>query len=466
MNDFDGLWYDCEGHKTSTSREQCSCEEKCAGFFKDFCFYAEDIKAELVDTGLLNNADEICLVRDAHISYLLSAIDELSAGFVTLDASRPWIFYWILHALNLLQCEPVNLFSRVISTLQSMYSREGGGGYGGGPVQLAHCAPTYAAVLALCTVGTSEALSSIDRFGLHDFFMSMKDVSGGFRMHRDGEVDCRGTYTVLAVARICNILTSELTNGVAEYLLSCQQYEGGFGGEPNNEAHGGYNFCAIAALLILNKTDLCDLDGLEYWLINRQMKLEGGFQGRTNKLVDACYSFWQGSALAILEMIRNGGSDLYDMEMYLSGNNSHINEDVLIGNEEVVEEEASFVTNDNGHLLFNQLSLQRYILNCCQNHRKGGLIDKPGKGRDFYHTCYALSGLSIAQNSQLYRYRYTSTSSDNDNCHNAGRGIQYKPLVFGDLRRNLLIPTSAVFNISLEKLDFAIRFFYSLPALP
>ena len=49
------------------------------------------------------------------------------------------------------------------------------------------------------------------------------------------------------------ILGSELIEGVAEFLLSCQTYEGGFGGEPGNEAHGGYNFCAIAALLILGK---------------------------------------------------------------------------------------------------------------------------------------------------------------------------------------------------------------------
>ncbi len=34
---------------------------------------------------------------------------------------------------------------------------------------------------------------------------------------------------------------------------------------------------------------------------------------------------------------------------------------------------------------------------CCQDPR-GGLVDKPGKGRDFYHTCYTLSGLSVSQN--------------------------------------------------------------------
>lgn len=30
------------------------------------------------------------------------------------------------------------------------------------------------------------------------------------------------------------------------------------------------------------------------------MKFEGGFQGRTNKLVDGCYSFWQGGAFPLL----------------------------------------------------------------------------------------------------------------------------------------------------------------------
>jgi protein farnesyltransferase subunit beta len=36
------------------------------------------------------------------------------------------------------------------------------------------------------------------------------------------------------------------------------------------------------------------------------------------------------------------------------------------------------------------------IMVCCQD-KNGGLRDKPGKNRDFYHTCYALSGLSASQ---------------------------------------------------------------------
>jgi len=34
----------------------------------------------------------------------------------------------------------------------------------------------------------------------------------------------------------------------------------------------------------------------------------------------------------------------------------------------------------------------------CFQDRGGGLKDKPGKSKDYYHTCYALSGMSAAQN--------------------------------------------------------------------
>ena len=37
----------------------------------------------------------------------------------------------------------------------------------------------------------------------------------------------------------------------------------------------------------------------------RQMSFEGGFQGRTNKLVDGCYSFWQGGAFPLIHMVLN-----------------------------------------------------------------------------------------------------------------------------------------------------------------
>ena len=39
------------------------------------------------------------------------------------------------------------------------------------------------------------------------------------------------------------------------------------------------------------------------------MRYEGGFQGRTNKLVDGCYSFWQGGALPLIHMVLAQGKE-------------------------------------------------------------------------------------------------------------------------------------------------------------
>lgn len=35
------------------------------------------------------------------------------------------------------------------------------------------------------------------------------------------------------------------------------------------------------------------------------MRYEGGFQGRTNKLVDGCYSFWVGAVITIAQAVLN-----------------------------------------------------------------------------------------------------------------------------------------------------------------
>lgn len=223
---------------SETLYDQCECERECAPFLIPLSSQPPQTRMEWSNNGLLSEEGKIRLLRQQHVNYLNNALSKaLPAGFVVLDASKPWICYWILHALNILDALPTHLHDRIISTLAA--TQHPLGGFGGCNGQMAHCAPNYAAVLALCTLGTSEALDIIDRKKMYAYFLSVKDVSGGFRMHHDGEIDTRGTYTVLAIARILNILTVELIQGVAEFLLSCQTYEGGFGGEPFNEAHGG-----------------------------------------------------------------------------------------------------------------------------------------------------------------------------------------------------------------------------------
>ncbi|CAG0897339.1 unnamed protein product, partial [Cyprideis torosa] len=256
------------------------------------------------------------------------------------------------------------------------------GGFGGGPWQMAHLATTYAAINAVTTIGTEEAFDMVsnkrataetveglvDRESMVDFLWRMRQADGTFLMHEGGESDVRGCYSAAVIAVILNIQDPALFEGTAEYIARCQTYEGGFAGVPGAEAHGGYTFCSLSCLVLLGRADLCDIDGLLRWASHRQMCLEGGFSGRCNKLVDGCYSFWVGAIFPILDSLFRHWS--------VRG----------------VDKRA---LPDVPYNLFHEDALTEYILGCCQGFG-GGLLDKPGKPADMYHTCYTLSGLAIS----------------------------------------------------------------------
>lgn len=138
----------------------------------------------------------------------------------------------------------------------------------------------------------------------------MKRPDGSFTMHEGGEIDIRGSYCALSVAAMTNLLTPELTENCIEFIVSSQTYEGGIGPYPGKEAHNGYTFCGLAALEILGGVDRLNFEKFVYWCTERQMGLEGGFQGRSNKLVDGCYSFWGAGDFPIIqaEIIRSQAS--------------------------------------------------------------------------------------------------------------------------------------------------------------
>ncbi len=47
-------------------------------------------------------------------------------------------------------------------------------------------------------------------------------------------------------------------------------YEGGIGGEPGNEAHGGYTYCGLAALMLVGKADVLNLPRLLHFAVRCQ----------------------------------------------------------------------------------------------------------------------------------------------------------------------------------------------------
>jgi protein farnesyltransferase subunit beta len=275
-----------------------------------------DLQQEIESQVLQAQKSSKTLLRKKHIKYLSQSINNsLNKWFVSLDASRPWILYWILHSLSLLdKPADLELKSKTIQTLS--LCKHINGGFGGGPGQIAHLATTYAAINTIAIIGTIDAYNLIDTEKLYTFLMEMKQTDGSFRMHHGGEIDIRGTYCALNVAVLCNIITPELLKNCSAFIKKCQSYEGGLGPIPFVEAHGGYTFCGLAAMVLMNKVDELDLGSLTEWVSFRQMGVEGGFQGRTNKLVDGCYSFWQGGAAVLLQIYLNA---LMDVKLFRRG---------------------------------------------------------------------------------------------------------------------------------------------------
>ncbi|KAF8879063.1 terpenoid cyclases/protein prenyltransferase alpha-alpha toroid [Infundibulicybe gibba] len=349
--------------------------------------------------------------------------------YTSQDASQPWLLFWTIQSFSLLQVglDPDSR-QRVIDKIMTWQHPDGG--FGGGPGQAAHLLATYASVCALAIAGRpgpGGGWDQINREKLYEFFMSLKQPDGSFLVTHHAEVDVRGIYCLIVTATLLDLLTPELVAGTAAFIASCQTYEGGFASSshptftpgptpallssprpPLGEAHGGYTFCALASWVLLqpllaaedtSTRPSIDLQGLLRWLVDMQgTEIElGGFRGRTNKLVDGCYSWWAGGAFALLEALGVNGA-----RSATEGHHAQPTDAAREGTWDDVDDS-----------LFDRKALQEYILFAGQ-HPTGGLRDKPPKsvhvlsrpfsvnlcvyrGADAYHTLYCLSGLSAAQ---------------------------------------------------------------------
>ncbi|KAF8734549.1 Terpenoid cyclases Protein prenyltransferase, partial [Rhizoctonia solani] len=405
------------GGKASDSKYRYSGVK--GGLSQHFCSYSNrwsryfDTETSISDLLLvLKNPSDVKLDRPAHARWAYtSLIQGLPGRYTSQDASQPWLIYWALQTLTCLgvQLDPATK-QRTIDTI--IANQHPDGGFGGGPGQLPHLLPTYASVCSLAIVGRSGekgGWDQINRQKCYEFFMRMKQPDGSFVVNKDAEVDVRGTYCLLVVATLLDILTPELVEGTSEFLRSCQTYEGGFAssshpyyspedGKPQvlseirptlGEAHGGYTSCAIASWILLQpyqkpEDPKVNVKKLVRWATGMQgLPIEGGgFRGRTNKLVDGCYSWWIGGLEPLLLELLGLGNDEGETEVV-----SHVTE-------ETDSENAPMA-------LFDKTSLQRFTLVSSQLP-SGGLRDKPGKAADLYHTAYNLAGYSTAQH-RVYR---------------------------------------------------------------
>ncbi|KAF9903935.1 Geranylgeranyl transferase type-1 subunit beta [Lobosporangium transversale] len=197
----------------------------------------------------------------------------------------------------------------------------------------AHITMTYTALLMLVVLG--DDLSRVAKEPILKSLKRLQQPNGCFiPCITDFEPDMRFLYCAAAISYILNDWSGFNRATAVHYIQQCQTYENGFSQYPGQEAHGGSTYCAVAALGLMGgdafkdqktmtrnikegedevafeqrklRAGFLDKEGIRRWCLQRQTT---GFQGRSNKPTDTCYSFWVGGALAILDSM-----DLVDFE--------------------------------------------------------------------------------------------------------------------------------------------------------
>lgn len=129
------------------------------------------------------------LDKARHVKFLHSQLAGLPSQFTAADPSRPWWFYWCLHALTLFGEDVSSYRERLVETVRPLQNATGG--FAGGFGQSSHLATTYATVLALILVGGNDAYDVIDRRAMWKWLGSLKQPDGGFQIAVGGEKDVR-----------------------------------------------------------------------------------------------------------------------------------------------------------------------------------------------------------------------------------------------------------------------------------
>ncbi|VAH79398.1 unnamed protein product [Triticum turgidum subsp. durum] len=109
---------------TVTLVEQMKVEARVADIYRVLFDAAPNAKSAMLE-----------LWRDQHVKYLTKGLRHLAPSFHVLDANRPWLCYWMVHGLALLdETLDDDLENDIVDFLSRCQDKHGG--YGGGPGQV------------------------------------------------------------------------------------------------------------------------------------------------------------------------------------------------------------------------------------------------------------------------------------------------------------------------------------------
>jgi geranylgeranyl transferase type-2 subunit beta len=309
------------------------------------------MSSSIKSTTTTTNTVSFSQVREKHVQYIvnLDRSEKDTFEYYVTEHLRMNGIYWGLTALDLLK--EMNQMDKNAIVQFVLDCQHENGGFGGNKLHDPHLLYTLSAIQILALL---DSLDKIDREKVARYMAKMQQPDGSFVGDEFGEVDTRFSYIVLNGLTLLGYHTNDEKSKwinvdlAVDFILKCQNFDGGFGAVPGAESHAGQIFCCVAALAITNQLHRIDQDTLSWWLCERQVEKNGGLNGRPEKLADVCYSWWVLSCLSIMDRLH-------------------------------------WISSERLHT---------FILNC-QDDENGGISDKPGNMADVFHTFFGIAGLSL-----------------------------------------------------------------------
>lgn len=311
--------------------------------------------------------------RGRHLSYIQNLVHKLDRkdsyeGAVTEHLRMSGV-YWTYAALSLLVEDPIQADRMLGVTNKATNEKDhhadattisivdwvlqcydsSTGGFGGNLGHDGHLLYTLSALQILVMAEYDLVQLPVD--DIAKFIAVLQQADGSFAGDEWGEIDTRFSYCALSALSL--LKGNEMHTVVdvpkaVEYIVSCQNLDGGFGSCQGAESHAAQVFCCVGALSIAKSLHVLKRpDLLGWWLAERQVD-SGGLNGRPEKQADVCYSWWILSVLTII------------------GRVDWISRDKLAG----------FIAK-------------------AQDPDDGGIADRPEDMPDIFHTFFGIAGLSL-----------------------------------------------------------------------
>lgn len=242
-----------------------------------------------------------------------------------------------------------------------------------------------------------ELLGTLDfpREDIIEFVLSCRNSDGGFGGNTD--LDSHLLYTLSAIQLLClyDALDKIDIEATARYVSSMQRSDGSFQGDVWGEVDSRFSYISVHALALLRHLDDIDRESAIRWVLSCQ-NADGGFGVSPGAESHAGQIFCCVGALRILNAVDR--IDTWRLSMWLSmrqlpsgGLNGRPEKKADVCYSWWVIASLSMLGASDW---IDKESLFRYIL-ACQDADEGGIADKPGNAPDVYHTFFGLCGLSL-----------------------------------------------------------------------